>query len=159
MRKDRDIWLDIVDLLAEMPGLNAEELTVVVENGVVTLTGLVPTAHLKFDVEGIAKHVRGVRAVANDIEVGTRAIHRSDVEIATDVVDALEGEGLRDNDQVLVTVRHGWVTLEGNVESDRARTTAERVTRTVVGVRGVANAIRVTPPAPEQSPVGVSISC
>jgi osmotically-inducible protein OsmY len=77
----------------------------------VTLTGYVDTYLCKLAAERAAKRVRGVRAVANDIEVRPK-VGRTDADIARDVVRSLE---LRSAvpDNVQATVHHGYVTLTG----------------------------------------------
>jgi len=109
----------------------------------VTLTGYVDTYLCKLAAERAAKRVRGVRAVANDIEVRPK-VGRTDADIARDVVRSLE---LRSAvpDNVQATVHHGYVTLTGETMWEFQRLDAEKAVRHVRGVRGVVNRIGLAP--------------
>lgn len=109
----------------------------------VTLTGYVDTYLCKLAAERAAKRVRGVRAVANDIEVRPK-VGRTDSDIARDVVRSLE---LRSTvpDNVQATVHHGYVTLTGETMWEFQRLDAEKAVRHVRGVRGVVNRIGLAP--------------
>jgi osmotically-inducible protein OsmY len=114
-------------------------------NGVVTLTGTVNTYMEKLAAEEAAKRVHGVRAVANDIQVfipgGDR---RSDTDIAEAALIALKARATP-LDQIKVTVKDGWVTLEGEVEYYFQRQEAEQAVAPLAGVKGVTNNVRVRP--------------
>jgi osmotically-inducible protein OsmY len=101
-----------------------------------------------------AHRVRGVKAVANDIEVRLPATaERTDADIAAAVVRALEWDAFLDIDQLDVTVSNGWVTLRGDVEWQYQKAEAERQARRITGVRGVSNLITVRPrvrPTPDE---------
>ena len=85
-------------------------------------------------------------AVANDIEVRLPAIdQRPDPDIARDAVAALKAELPISYDRIKVIVRDGWVTLEGAVEWQYQKTTAENAVRKVKGVKGVTNVVMVKP--------------
>ena len=109
----------------------------------VTLTGYVDTYLCKLAAERAAKRVRGVRAVANNIEVRPK-VGRTDADIARDVVRSLE---LRSTvpDNVQATVHHGYVTLTGETMWEFQRLDAEKAVRHVRGVRGVVNRIGLAP--------------
>jgi len=111
-------------------------------DGVVSLSGFVHSFADKMAAEQAAAHVRGARGVANDIQV-TPQDERSDPEIATDAVHALRSQATAPN--VTLTVRDGFVTLDGTVELMHQRVAAEAAMRHVAGVRGVSNAILVGP--------------
>jgi osmotically-inducible protein OsmY len=91
-------------------------------------------------------HVKGVKAVANDIEVRLpSASERTDADIAAAAVRALEWDAVLPTDQLTVTVSKGWITLKGEVEWQYQREEAERVVRHLLGVKGVINLITVKP--------------
>jgi osmotically-inducible protein OsmY len=73
------------------------------------------------------------------------AAERTDTDIAAAVTRALEWDAQVPVEQLDVTVSKGWVTLEGTVEWDYQRRAAERVVRSISGVRGVTNLINVQP--------------
>jgi osmotically-inducible protein OsmY len=72
------------------PSLNATAIGVAVKEGIVTLTGRVPTLSEKYAAARAAARVVGVKAVANEIEVGLLpADRRTDEEITRSVTNAL----------------------------------------------------------------------
>ena len=133
--------------------LQPNEIGVAVKDGVVTLTGYVDSFLKKWAAEDAAHRVRGVKAVANDIEVRLpTSSERTDADIAAAVTRALEWDAGLDIDKLDVTVSKGWVTLNGEVDWGYQRADAERVVRRITGVRGVSNLIAVRPrqrPAPD----------
>jgi osmotically-inducible protein OsmY len=146
MRSDSEIERDVRDELKWDPDLNADDIAVSVKNGVVTLAGFVPSYADKFEAEAAAKRVAGVHAVANDLEVRLPAIdERPDPDIARDAVAALKAELPISHDRIKVIVKDGWMTLEGAVEWQYQKTTAENAMRRVKGVKGVTNVIAVKP--------------
>jgi len=115
-----------------------------VNNGVVTLTGTVPTYAQKLAAQDAAHRVTGVLDVANDIEVKPVDQYvRADTEIASAVRGALEWDALVPNELIQSTVSKGWVTLEGEVDFWRERGDAERAILQLAGVVGVINKITV----------------
>jgi osmotically-inducible protein OsmY len=125
------------------PEINTSEVAIVVADGIVTLTGFVDSYGEKFAAEQAAKRVRGVRAVANDIHVKQRD-ERSDPDIAKDAVHVLRSHTSVPS-SVTVTVRDGFVTLDGIVVWHYQRSAAESAVRHLNGVRGVSNAIQISP--------------
>src|SRR5205823_13754265 len=90
--------------------------------------------------------VRGVLAVANDIEVRLpTSAERTDPDIAAAAVRALEWDATIPVDKLDITVSKGWVTLRGQVEWQYQKQDAERVVRRLQGVRGVSNLVVVRP--------------
>jgi VCBS repeat-containing protein len=128
--------------LDEDPAIRAHDIAVVASDGVITLTGFVDTYVEKVAAEDTVKRVRGVRAVANDIDVKIRD-KRTDPEIAKDAVHALESHTSVPN-RVTVTVRHGFLTIEGEVEWMYQKDAAESAVKSLRGVRGVSNLIRIS---------------
>jgi osmotically-inducible protein OsmY len=146
VRTDTQIQSDVLAEMRWEPRLQANEVGVSVKNGVVTLTGYVDSYTKKWTAEEVAHRVRGVKAVANDIEVKLPSSStRTDPDIAAAVVRALEWDTFVPIDKVDVTVSKGWVTLKGDVEWQYQKEDAERVTRRIVGVTGVTNLISVRP--------------
>jgi len=112
----------------------------------VTLTGSVDSYLKKWAAEEAAHRVRGVKAVANDVEVRLPgAGQRTDADIAAAAVGALEWDAFVPVDKLDITVSNGWVTLKGEVEWQVQKEDAERVIRRLSGVRGVTNLIIVRP--------------
>ncbi len=145
-RTDEQIQQDILDELKWDARVQPNEIGVAVKNGVVTLTGWVDNFAKKWVAERAAHRVRGVTAVANDIEVHLpSAVERTDADIAAAATRALEWNSLVPVEKLEVTVSKGWVTLRGDVEWEYERREAERAVRRLSGVRGVTNLINVRP--------------
>lgn len=141
---DRTLKQDILDELDFEPSLHATDLGVMVDGGVVTLTGHVPSLAAKTTVVEIVESVRGVRAVADEIEVRPVGAHMTaDDEIAKRVVNTLRWNTSVPQDRIHVTVTHGWVTLHGDVEWRYQSHAAEHAVRRLLGVIGVNNQLKV----------------
>lgn len=150
-RTDTEIKKDAEDELRWDPDIDATDIGVSVKNGVVTLTGFVRSYAQKVEAERAAKRVAGVQAVANDIEVRLPFINqRPDPEIARDAVAALQKDLPYSSQFIKVTVKDGWLTLEGDLEWNYQRERAEAAVRNIRGVVGVTNAINVRPRAAPQ---------
>lgn len=146
IRTDVEIQQDVLAELKWDAQVQPNEIGVAVKDGVVTLTGWVDSYLKKWAAEDAAKRVRGVRAVANDIEVRLPgSSERTDADIAAAAARALEWDAFIPAGQVKVTVTKGWVTLEGEVQWQYQRQDAERVVRRLTGVKGVTNLITVKP--------------
>jgi osmotically-inducible protein OsmY len=136
------------DVLAELefePSLNAAEIGVsVTGDGIVTLNGHVGSYAEKLAAEKATKRVAGTRGVANDLKVALwRGTERDDTDIAQAAVNALAWHTLLPRDAVKVTVKEGWVTLEGALDWQYQRDTARRVVEHLTGVKGVSNLITI----------------
>ena len=153
-RSDEQIQRDVLEELKWDARVQPNEIGVSVEDGVVALTGWVDSYAKKWAAEQAAHRVRGVVAVANDIEVRLpSSAERTDTDIAVAVTRALEWDAFVPIDKIEVTVSKGWVTLKGEVEWEFQRRAAERAVRRLSGVRGVTNLIAVRPrhqPSPQE---------
>jgi osmotically-inducible protein OsmY len=148
-RTDEEIQKDVLEELKWDARVRPNEVGVVVKDGIVTLTGWVDSFAKKWAAEEAAHRVKGVQAVANDIEVRILpGDQRTDADVAGAVIRALEWDVFVPADKVKVTVSKGWVTLDGEVEWQYQKEAAERAARNVIGVRGVTNIIRVVPQKP-----------
>jgi len=116
---------------------------VTARDGVVTLTGFIDSYAGKLAAERVAKRVRGVRAIANDIIVRVK-VDVTDTDIAAAAALALKlRPGIPPN--VQAAVHDGHVTLTGHVEWLHQKEQVEVAVRHIAGVRGVVNYIDVTP--------------
>jgi osmotically-inducible protein OsmY len=146
MRSDSDIKRDVEDELRWDPDIDSTDIAVTVKNGVVTLAGFTRSYSDKLEAEAATKRVAGVLGLANDIEVRLPSLdQRPDPEIARDAIAAIKNRLPLVSEQLKVLVRNGWITLEGEVEWDIQRLSAERAVRRVKGVKGVTNSIQVKP--------------
>lgn len=146
MRSDQDIKHDVELELRYDPDIDATDIAISVKDGVVTLAGFVHSYIHKWDAERDVKKVKGVRGVANDIEVRlSQADRRTDPEIARDIAHRLELWLPFASKNMKATVRNGWVTLEGEADWNYQKERAETLAREVKGVLGVSNLITVKP--------------
>lgn len=142
-RTDVDLRSRVLQQLEYTPELDAHDIAVMAEGGVVTLTGFVETYSEKLAAENTAKHVVGVRAIANDIEVkGVGG--RADSDVAKLAADALRSR-VTVPSTVTVVVREGFVVLEGTVTWMYQKAAAESAVSYLPGVRGVDNRIALRP--------------
>lgn len=143
---DRAIQDEVLQELDWEPNVDAAEIGVTVHDGVVTLSGEVKSYVHKQQAEKAAMRVRGVRALANDLEVHMwPTFARNDAQIAQDARTALDLNISVPAERVDVVVSDGIVTLKGEVEWDYQRQAAATSVRALSGVRGVMNQIEVTP--------------
>ncbi|BFU45741.1 BON domain-containing protein [Krasilnikovia sp. MM14-A1004] len=146
IQTDEDIQREVLRELKWDAEVAPNEIGVAVENGVATLTGWVDTFSKKWAAERAALRVRRVKAVVNNIEVRLApSDEQTDVDLAQSVARALEMDSLVPDDMVKVSVSGGWVTLRGEVDWDYQRREAQRMVRTLTGVKGVSTFITVRP--------------
>jgi osmotically-inducible protein OsmY len=148
MRPDPDLKRDLEIQLRSDPRVRSGDIAVTVKEGVAMLAGFVRSHRTKRAAEAAAKRVAGVVAIANDIEVRLPLLHqRPDPTIATDVVEALRRDLPDAASEIQVTVKDGWVTLEGEVDWHYEREEAKWSAYRQRGVVGVSNLIHLRPVA------------
>ena len=141
-----DLRRTVLDELDWEPSINAADIAVTAHDGVVTLTGIAPSYAEKLKAEQVVKKVRGVKAIANDIEVRLSGqSERTDTDVARAAVDALKWRTSVPGDEIKVSVTKGWVTLDGNVHWQFQKSSAYEAVHDLVGVRGITNLIVVMP--------------
>lgn len=143
---DKEILQAVQRELEWEPMVSPTEIGVAVKDGVVTLSGFVDSYSKKYHAEQAAKRVYGVKAVANDLEVKLPSgSERADPDIARAAVEALRSHITVPADRIKVTVRDGWITLEGDVDWQFQKDSAESAVRYLAGVKGVFNLVTVKP--------------
>jgi osmotically-inducible protein OsmY len=147
---DTDIQESIGAELKWEASLRNDDIAVGVRDGVVTLGGFVDSYADKSKAERVAGRVKGVKAVANELEVNLPTAHqRTDPDIARAALDALEWNSSLPQDRIRVKVEKGWLTLEGEVDRHYQKEAAERAVRYLRGVKGVLDLITLrTQPTP-----------
>jgi osmotically-inducible protein OsmY len=147
MMSDSDVQRSVQDKLKWEPGLtHASKIGVAVKDGVVTLTGSVDSYFEKWAAERAVKRVHGVNALAEELEVVLPdSAQRSDADIAHAAENALAWTVSVPNDRISVIVERGWLTLQGEVDSEYQRSSAELAVRGLMGVKGISNEIDVKP--------------
>lgn len=145
---DVSLRQDIIDELDFEPAVNSAHIGVTVSDGVVTLNGHVGSYAEKIAAENAARRVKGVRAIAQEIEVRYPGDKKTaDDEIAGRILSILRWNTVVPPDTVQVRVQGGWVTLAGQVDWQFQRLAAEDQVRKLSGVAGVTNSITLKPRA------------
>lgn len=140
MSQDRQLQEAVLAEFLWEPSVTAAHIGVTAHDGVITLTGHVPSYIEKSAAERAAARVRGVKAVAQEIEVQLPVeTQRSDENIALAAIDRIGWEASVPVDAVKVKVEGGWITLTGEVEWHYQRDSAENVVRGLRGVVGITN--------------------
>jgi len=146
MKTDSELQRDVLDELAWEPSVDAAEIGVSVENGVVILNGTVKSLTQKWTADRIAQRVEGVRAVTDELVVKLVGdSQQTDADIARAAVNVLDWNTSVPSNRVKVLVQNGWITLEGSVEYHFQKMAAEHVVRNLKGVKGVSNLIGINP--------------
>jgi osmotically-inducible protein OsmY len=146
MKNDLEIQQDVLTHLKWQPSINASNIGVAVKDGIVTLSGHVDSYYQKLAAENATKKVTGVRAIAEDIQVGVSPIfQKTDAEIAESVLNALKWHSAVPEDKLKVKVDDGFVTLEGEVDWEYQRNSAKNAVSNLLGVKNVTNNIVIKP--------------
>lgn len=119
-REDSEIILEVQKALRSDPALRTSSLQVASEKRHVTLTGTVNSRHRKLLAELLAKGVKGVVEVENEIRYVAQPF-RSDEDIAADVRSRIQWDPWLNNPRLRVTVERGIVRVTGQVRSADAK--------------------------------------
>tara|TARA_R110002020_G_scaffold32448_4_gene99831 strand:+ start:2965 stop:3612 length:648 start_codon:yes stop_codon:yes gene_type:complete len=143
---DRTLKQDIIDELEFEPSIDATDIGVAVEGGIVTLSGHVTSFAQKGTIERLVSRIKGVKGIAEEIDVrypGTSGT--ADDEIAKRVLNSLKWSSVVPADKVQVKVQDGWVTLSGTLDWNYQKTGAADAVRNLHGVIGITNQIELRP--------------
>lgn len=144
MKTDSDLKRDVVAELTWDPAVKSTAIGVAVKNGVVTLSGHLDTYFEKDAVAKALRRVAGVKAIALELDVKLSAQHqRSDTDIAASAEQALKWNASAPVEAIRLTVEHGWVTMQGEVEWEFQRRSVEKAIRPLMGVVGISNEIKL----------------
>jgi osmotically-inducible protein OsmY len=145
-KTDTEIKTDVLSELKYDPSLKVTEIGVLVTDGIVTLNGYTTSFDEKLAAVHAVKRVAGVVAIADDIELHIPdANHRTDGEIAAAAAHKIAWATTIPTGTVQITVRNGWIILEGEVEWWYQKNAAEIVMRSISGVHGISNSISIKP--------------
>lgn len=148
MTNDSQLQQSVQAELKWEPSVTAAHIGVTAHAGVVTLTGHVETYPEKHAAEMAAIRVKGVKAVAEELEVRLPfETKRSDEAIAAAAIERLSWDVSIPKDAVKVKVEKGWVTVSGQVDYYYQKNAPEREIRPLIGVTGVSNQITIKPQA------------
>ena len=144
MAQDHDLQHAVLAELAWEPSVTAAHLGVSANEGVVTLTGHVESYSEKLAAEHAALRVRGVKAVAEEIEVRLPFDRkRDDGDIAAAAIDRLACSANVPADRFQVKVENGWMTLTGTADATTKKRRLDLDVRRLLGVIGLSNEIKV----------------
>lgn len=143
---DKILRTAVEDELSWEPSIEAEHVGVTAEAGVITLTGHVTNYAQKLAAEQAAKRVKGVRAIAQEIEIRfPNEKKTSDDQIAKRALDIIAWDSTIPDAKVQVKVQNGFITLSGEVEWFYQRDDAESAIRKLAGIKAIVNDIRIKP--------------
>jgi hyperosmotically inducible protein len=141
---DATVTTTVKNRLAAEPTTSAAKINVDTSNGVVTLSGAVPTTAEKSEAERIARNTQGVTQVVNNITVergeGANGGTFSDTAILTSIKSQLVTNGIIGTN---VDVKGGEVTITGEVDNAQEKSRAEEIARQVSGVKSVKNQLTI----------------
>ncbi len=144
MKTDSQLKRDVLDELKWEPSINEAEVGVTVKDGIVTLSGYLPTYAEKIAAEKATKRVLGVKGVVEKIEVKLITnFKRTDLDVAKAAIDRLKWDTSVPKDAILVKVEDGWITLEGKVNWNFQKEAAKKAVQNLYGVKGVTNLVEI----------------
>jgi len=145
-KSDTDLQRDVLAELKYEPRVKVTDIGVLVKDGAVTLNGYATSYGEKWDAVCAAKRVAGVTAIADDIEVKLPdSRRRTDGDIAAAAAHQIDWSTTIPAGAVKITVREGWITLEGQLDWQYQKNAVEDAVRYLAGVKGVNNLITIKP--------------
>lgn len=145
---DRSLKRNVMDALEFDPSIQAQNIGVVVDGGVVTLTGHVASYAEKKAAERAVQQVRGVKAIAEEIQVRYPFEKQTaDDQIAHRALSIISWDTQIPEGAVHVKVEHGVLTLSGEVRWFYQIVAADAAVRRLSGVTAVVNLIKIAPHA------------
>ena len=145
-KSDTEIKSDVLSELKYEPSVNVTDIGVLVKDGAVTLNGYARSYGEKWNAVRATKRVGGVTAIADDIEVKLLdSMKRNDGDIAAAAVNQINWSTTIPEGTIQVTVRKGWITLEGQLEWWYQKNDAQYAVQHLSGVMGVSNLITIKP--------------
>jgi osmotically-inducible protein OsmY len=143
---DSQLQQAVLTELSWEPSVSSAHIGVMAKAGVVTLTGHVQNFAEKHAAERAASRVKGVKAIAEEIEVRLPIdVVRGDEEIAAAALDRLAWDVSIPDDLIKVKVQKGWITLTGEVDWHYQKEAAADDVRRLLGVVGLSDQTTVRP--------------
>lgn len=144
MKNNQELQTDVQNAIKWEPLLHAAEIGVIVNNGIVSLFGVVDSYAKKMEAENAAKRVNGVKAIIEKIEVKfPDRCAKTDTEVANEALTALRANYSIPQDKVRIKVEKGWITLEGQLPWNYQSEAAAYAVSYLTGVKGVTNNIKI----------------
>ena len=145
MKTDIQLQYDVTEQLRREPRVTLTDIQVAAIDGMVTLTGQVPTYREKCDAERATLRVAGVKDITDEIKVVPKAGHqREDSELADAVAKSLKWHVWVPS-AVRASIENGWITLTGDVTWEFQLKAAANSVSHLPGVKGVSNNISIKP--------------
>lgn len=145
-KTDAELKTDVLSELKYEPSVKITDIGVLVKDGTVTLNGYATSYVEKGEAVRAVKRIAGVKAIADDIEVNLPgSLHRTDGDIAAAAASQIDWSTTIPLGTIDITVREGWITLEGEVEWWQQKIAAGNVVHYLSGVKGVSNLISLKP--------------
>jgi osmotically-inducible protein OsmY len=138
--RDDEIAQRVLNSLAWDALVPKDRVKVTVENGVVTLSGEVSWQFERRSAESTVRTLSGVMDVINNVTL-KKAPQPADVK--SRIESALKRNAELDSEDIRVSVDAGTVTLDGTVDSWRARDAAENAAWSAPGVKFVRDRLSV----------------
>ena len=139
MKTDSQLQTEIMRGLRAAPNISEASIGVFVQDGIVTLTGMVFSNEEKCAVEKCAEGITGIRAVVEQIKVASEADDKDgDHLLARAAIKALESNHQAPQGTI-VEVEAGWIRLSGAADNEFEKETATETVRDLHGARGVSN--------------------
>ena len=143
MSSDKVIIEEVSAALARDPRLHhPAEVAVAEQDGTVALRGSVRSLRQRRVAVEIAKSVRGVRAVEDELSIDLLDRWQDD-EIRGAALQALVSDDGVPDGQIDVAVADGWLTLKGEVKHQSESNAAFEAIERLPGVGGITNKIKV----------------
>lgn len=143
MKTNEKLQKDIQDAIKWETSLDAFEINVVVKDGVVTLTGTVDSSSKIIEVENAARKVSGVKVIIEKMEVDCIHVCKKDNEIAEEVIKALKLNMNVLQKKIVIKVHRGWIYLNGTLDWNYQRESANMAVSNINGVKGIINNIKI----------------
>ena len=140
---DAEISFNVTSSLSWSPSIDASRIHVMVDHGVVTLSGTVGSYWQKHRSEEIAANTSGVTDVRDELAVAPAAPAATDNTICRDICAALDRYPGIDVSRMNVDVNNGVVTLSGTVRDYATLRTVEDAVRYTTGVLEVNNNLTI----------------
>ena len=141
------------------PLVDVERINVSAEDWKITLHGVVRTYAQKCRAEKIAREIRGVVDVKNELDVRLAiGSYRTDDGLERLAASIIQNHSALSDPLTLVTAHDGWLTLSGVVTIEAQKRAAEDALRDLTGIRGIANCIEVAPRTENAGDVGVFLA-
>lgn len=146
MKSDQQLTMDIQAELKWDSSVQADNISVLVHGGIVTLSGKVSSLAELWHVQCAVHRVYGVHSLDNQLVVLLPHQHvYQDVDLIRVAESVLQWCSHIPAQGIELTVSMGWINLTGEVAFDYQRRAATQALRYLAGVRGVTNQIRLTP--------------